>query len=90
VRPAQLVQLRLKSSNMHIDALWAGPRQTQKTNREVLHWVKEWDECVFGKKSVGIRKAPSPAFAGRGRGSSRGRGGYGTYTASPSNMSRAY
>lgn len=49
----------------------------EKTNREVLHWVKEWDECVFGKKSVGIRKAPSPAFAGRGRGSSRGRGGYG-------------
>jgi len=88
VRPAQLGQLRLKRSNMHIDALWAG-HQTQKTNREVLHWVKEWDECVFGKKSVGIRKASSPAFAGRGRGSSRGRGGYGTSTASRSSMVRA-
>jgi len=41
----------------------------QRVNREVLYWLKEWDECVFNKKSIVKSKTASPSpWRGRGRG----------------------
>jgi len=47
----------------------------ERVNREVLYWLKEWDECVFNKKSIVKSKTASPS-PWRGRG--RGQGGRGT------------
>ena len=51
------------SSNMSIHLLWVR-MNGQRTNREVLHWIKKWDPIVFpdasgfrGGKAIAAERA---------------------------------